>query len=156
VNVIHIDLTDLSGEGLTILVTAVQLINTLKEKNMTQETGTISWFDFPTHNEEKAMMFYKTLLNWNFIPMEPTYWGVQVGEEFIGALRQAKAQDLNKSNAFVMYFNIPSVKEGKELIERLGGKLVGPTVDINKSESGYYQKFLDLDGHLVAIWSQKA
>lgn len=121
----------------------------------TVQTGKLSWFDFPTKDETKSMPFYKSVLDWNFIPMGPGYWMIQVGKEMIGGLRKESVIESQSANAFVPYFTVPSTREGRTLVEKNGGKLVGETIAINGGEDGYFQNFTDLDGNLIALWSKK-
>lgn len=119
------------------------------------QTGKMAWFDFPTKDETKSMPFYKTVLNWNFIPMGPNYWMIQVDGGMIGGLRKESAAEFKTGNSFVPYFTVPSVREGKTIVEKSGGKLVGETVAITDGEDGYFQHFSDIDGNLLSLWSKK-
>ncbi len=119
------------------------------------QTGKMAWFDFPTKNETKSIPFYQTIFGWNFIPMGPSYWMIKVENEFIGALRKEAIEESKSRNAFVAYFTVPSVREGKMMVEKCGGKLAGETVAITDGEDGYFQNFTDLDGNLLSLWSKK-
>ena len=41
------------------------------------------------------------------------------------------------------------------MITKAGGALEGPVVPITNGEQGYFQKFRDLDGNTLALWSAK-
>lgn len=118
-------------------------------------TGKMAWFDFPTKDEVKAMKFFKTLFNWNFVPMGPNYWMILAENETIGGLRKEDVNEAKPRHGFLAYFTVPSTNEGKILIEKSGGKLSGETVAINGGQDGYYQNFTDLDGNLLSLWSKK-
>lgn len=119
------------------------------------QTGKMAWFDFPTKDETKAMPFFQTVFGWNFIPMGPSYWMIKVENEFIGGLRKEAIEESKSRNAFIPYFTVLSIREGKVNLEKCGGKLAGETVAINGGEDGYFQNFNDLDGNLLSLWSKK-
>jgi uncharacterized protein len=118
----------------------------------TVDTGKLCWFDFGTKDAKKAMEFYKQVLGWEFESAKPNYWMIKANGETIGALR--KDEKFHAAQGFVSYFAVPSVKEGRTVITKAGGKLVGDTVAID-GNMGFFQLFTDIDGNNVAIWSQK-
>ena len=122
---------------------------------MNYTTGKMALFDFPTKDETKAMAFYQAVFGWNFVPMAPVYWMIKAGNETIGGLRKETAAEFKLGNSFVPYFTVPSVKEGKMVVEKCGGQLVGDTVAITDGEDGYFQNFSDLDGNILSLWSKK-
>ena len=122
----------------------------------TPATGTFCWFDLPTTDEKKSMAFYKSVLSWNYKPMGPNYWLIEVDSRTIGGINLLTKTEFKASQGFVPYFTVPSVKEGCSMITKAGGKLVGQTVAIQNGEMGYFQQFTDLDNNTVAIWSIKA
>ena len=101
------------------------------------------------------MEFYKSVLSWNYKPMGPTYWLIEVDSKTIGGMNLLTKTEFKAATGFVPYFTVPSVKEGCSMITKAGGKLVGTTVDISKGEMGYFQHFTDLDNNTIAIWSMK-
>jgi predicted enzyme related to lactoylglutathione lyase len=117
------------------------------------ETGTLCWFDLATKDEAKAKTFYKQVLGWEFEPMGKDYWMIKVGTQTIGGI--SKSQKFQTGDGMTAYFTVPSVKEGKTIITKAGGKLVGDNVAIGGGEHGYYQMFKDLDGNTLALWSKK-
>ena len=119
------------------------------------KTGSFCWFDLPTTDEKKSMAFYKSVLGWNFKPMSPTYWMIEVDSKTIGGLNLETKTNFKSACGFVPYFTVPSVKEGNAMISKAGGQLVGSTVDISKGEMGFFQHFKDVEGNTVAIWSMK-
>lgn len=119
------------------------------------ETGKLCWFDFATKDHAAAMTFYKKVFGWEFeaMPKGTDYWMVKVGSETIGGLRKDKK--FTPAQGFTPYFTVPSVKEGRTVVTKAGGKLVGDSVAIGGGEHGHFQLFTDLDGNTLALWSQK-
>jgi predicted enzyme related to lactoylglutathione lyase len=118
----------------------------------TMETGTFCWFDFGTKDETKTMAFYKTVLGWKFEAMGTDYWMIKAGTETIGGLRKEKK--FTPAQGMTTYFTVPSVKEGRTVVTKAGGKLVGDSVAIGH-DKGHFQLFTDLEGNTLALWSQK-
>ena len=83
--------------------------------------------------------------------MGTDYWAVKAGGEVIGGLQKKAAA--TPGNGVLAYFTVPSVKEGKSVISKAGGKLIGDNVEIG-SDHGYFQLFTDLDGNTLALWSK--
>lgn len=119
------------------------------------KTGSFCWFDLPTTDEKKSMDFYKSVLGWNFKPMTPTYWLIEVDSQTVGGINLETKTNFKPATGFVPYFTVPSTKEGASMITKAGGQLVGPTVAIQNGEMGYFQQFTDLDRNTIAIWSMK-
>ena len=119
------------------------------------KTGTMSWFEMPTTDEKKSMAFYKSVLGWNFKPMGPTYWLIEIDSKSIGGINLETKATFKPACGFRPFFTVPSVKEGGSMITKAGGKLIGSTVDISNGEMGYFQHFTDLDNNAVSIWSMK-
>jgi predicted enzyme related to lactoylglutathione lyase len=122
---------------------------------MKQSTGSLTWFDIPTHNEAKSIPFYEEVLGWNFTTMNSTYWIIKVDGDFIGAIRKDLPDQAKSQNSFMPYFAVASVNESNLIIEKCGGKLVGEVIPITDGVDGYFQKFQDLDGNLLSLWSKK-
>ncbi len=119
------------------------------------ETGKLCWFDFATKDEAKAMPFFKAVLAWEFDPSGPMYWTIKAGKEMIGGLRKEPTTTFKAIEGFTPYFTVPSVTEGRSLVTKWGGKLVGEVTPINEGKDGHFQNFRDLDGNLLSLWSAK-
>ena len=124
-------------------------------ETMPTPTGKIVWFDFAIKNEAKSLPFFKSVLAWDFEPMGPDYWTIKCNGQTIGGLRKEKGTFIPANGGFVPYFNVPSLSEGKAMVNSNGGTLIGDTVAISEGKEGYFQNFSDLDGNTLALWSIK-
>ncbi|MBL7671457.1 MAG: VOC family protein [Bdellovibrionaceae bacterium] len=122
---------------------------------MNYTTGKMEWFDFPITDETKSLSFFEKLFNWHFTPMGLGYWMIEIDDQHIGALRKSDTRTNNTEHAFVPYFTVPSIKEAVSLLQKLGGQVDEPTVAIRDGADGYFQRFTDLDGNLLSLWSKK-
>ena len=119
---------------------------------MEMKKGQLEWFEVPTANEEQCFDFYSSLLGWNFAPAGPTYWMVQLDNKSIGGIAKESTSAAPTTKGFRPFFSVASVTKAAELIKQKKGTLEGEVVFID-ADSGYFQKFRDLDGNLMAVWS---
>lgn len=114
------------------------------------KNGQLAWFEVPTTNETQCFDFYSAVLGWKFAPAGPNYWMIQMENNSIGAV--AKIAGPQNAAGVRPYFTVGSAGNSAELIKEKKGTLEGDVVFIGQ-EMGYYQKFRDLDGNLMAVWS---
>lgn len=117
------------------------------------KTGEMVWFEFSI-TEKSKMDFFHKLFGWTFTEFGENYWGINLESSMLGGVALIDKSLFKPVEGFVPYFTVPSVKEGAPMIQSLGGSLTGDIVAITGGDDGYYQKFKDLDGNQLAIWSK--
>jgi uncharacterized protein len=122
---------------------------------LTAQLGKTTWFDLPVLDVVDARLFYEGLFNWQFLVMDGSpvsdYWVIQAGDEMIGGIRQVKQLDPQASGA-ILYFTVDDLDRYSSRVKELGGKLVGPKVELGKNR-GSYQWFRDRQGVLAGMWA---
>ena len=122
---------------------------------MDSKKGQLEWFEVPTTNEEQCFDFYSSVLGWKFAPAGPNYWMVQWENQSIGAIAKETDKLTPPAKSFRPYFSVASVGQAAKIISQKKATLEGDVVFIGP-EMGYFQKFRDLDGNLMAVWSLQA
>ena len=128
---------------------------------MTQNAcGMPSWFELPVVNLVDAMSFYEGLFGWRFVrtssPAEPDYMMIQAGALLVGGLRKVGANEGPREglSAPVVYFAVEALGAKIDRARELGAKPVGERVDLG-AERGSYQRLLDREGNMIALWAPR-
>ena len=125
---------------------------------MSDELGTTVWFDLPVSDLWDAMSFYEGLLGWKYCQMtestETDYLLIQAGEKLIGGMRKIvdKRPEPDRFAAPLLYFTVDGLETKVQRAKDLGAVVVGPQVDLGKGR-GRYQRLLDREKNLIALWS---
>ncbi len=118
----------------------------------------VGWFDLNVANLDRAKKFYETVFNLKLAdaPME---WGKQSFFPFnpqsaniSGALVEKKEYKPNSNNT-VIYFETENIIAEEQRIEKAGGKVVQPKMNIG--EFGFISIFIDTEGNTVGLHSRK-
>ncbi len=118
----------------------------------------VGWFDLNVANLDRAKQFYETVFNVKLTdaPME---WGKQSFFPFnpqspniSGALVEKKEYKPSSNNT-VIYFETEDIIAEEKRIEKAGGKVVQPKMNIG--EFGFISIFIDTEGNTVGLHSRK-
>jgi uncharacterized protein len=118
---------------------------------------TISWFEIPVSNIDRATRFYNELLAVKMAPEAygPTKMSVFPieGKGVHGALVQGDGYTPG-SNGTLVYFNAgEDLSPALARVEKAGGKVVQPKMAIG--EHGFMAIFTDTEGNRLALHSPK-
>ncbi|WP_196139042.1 VOC family protein [Aliikangiella sp. G2MR2-5] len=119
----------------------------------------VTWAEIPVNNMERAMNFYREILNVNFKRDEMDGFDFamfEAGEENItGALIHGDGYTPSTEGS-VVYLNGGDDLNGPlEIINRLGNQVLVPKTAINDGECGYFAQFIDSEGNRVGLYSLK-
>ena len=120
---------------------------------------TITHFDIPVDNIERAKKFYTDLFGWKIerMPGPMEYYGISTnnekGEMGVGG---GMAKRNNPADRITNYIDVPSVDEYLSKVETLGGKIVLPKTTV--PGFGYLAVCLDTENNPFGLWEtdQKA
>jgi uncharacterized protein len=129
---------------------------------MEQKLNSVSWFDLPVTNMDRAVKFYETILGIKIerLPMGPMELGIfpheQSGIGSGGALVYNPDHYKVTTDGVLIYFNSQSGDLANELgrVEASGGKILRPK-SLIAEDIGYMAVFLDSEGNKVALHSKK-
>lgn len=112
--------------------------------------GDICHLDLPVEDRERAKGFYGEVFGWSFQEMpEMSYTLFQTpGQNVGGGLFEPNEQ---MPKQIVDYLYVDSIEDASAAIERHGGKLLGPVVEV--PGYGSLRHFLDTEGNHLAIWA---
>ena len=118
----------------------------------------VGWFDINVSNLDRAKKFYETVFNVKLTDA-PEEWGKQSffpfnheGPNISGALVQ-KTDFVPSSNNTVVYFETEDNIAEEQRIEKAGGKVVQPKMNIG--EFGFVSIFIDTEGNTLGLHSRK-
>jgi hypothetical protein len=120
-------------------------------KSEKQQSASITWFEIPADNPERAKVFYSNLFGWkiNPFPGGGDYWHIDTGgadETPDGALKARK----QPQEPVVNYVSVDSVDKYADKIAKLGGKIcMGKTA---VQQMGYFAVCKDTEGNAFGIW----
>lgn len=118
----------------------------------------VGWFDLNVANLDRAKKFYETVFNVKLTDA-PLEWGKQSFFPFnpqspniSGALVEKKEYKPSSNNT-VIYFETEDIIAEEQRIEKAGGKVVQPKMNIG--EFGFISIFIDTEGNTVGLHSRK-
>ncbi|MGB0789699.1 MAG: VOC family protein [Marinirhabdus sp.] len=123
------------------------------------DQNTVSWFEIPVADMQRAVKFYNTILNVKIKIQD--FGGVKMGwfpsasgaYGATGSLIQHETYTPSHEGTLV-YLTSKDVENELGRIESAGGKILKPKTMISE-EHGYMALFEDTEGNRVALYSQK-
>ncbi len=115
----------------------------------------VSWFELSAKDPKNAMKFYENVFGWKFQRLDgQDYWLVTAGGKdepgINGAIMPRKAEAAPVVNTI----NVTNIDEAIGQIEKNGGKIVVPKMDVPMAGTLAY--FVDPDGTMFGILQPKA
>lgn len=118
----------------------------------------VCWFDLHVANLDRAKNFYETVFNLKLTDA-PEAWGKQSffpfspeSYDISGALVE-KSDFAPGSSSAVIYFETEDIVAEEQRIEKAGGKVVQPKMNIG--EFCFISIFIDSEGNTVGLHSRK-
>jgi predicted enzyme related to lactoylglutathione lyase len=115
--------------------------------------GALSWNELATSDVEAAKDFYAELFGWanEDIDMNGagTYTIVRTGDRSNGGIRALTPQEQGRPAFWLVYFGTVSCDEGAALAEKLGGRVVVPTMRV---PAGGFTVIADPQGAAFALF----
>lgn len=119
-------------------------------------------FEIPVDDLERARGFYSSVFGWNLMdfpmPDGSKYIGVHttpIDEKTRqplkpGAINGGIMKRTKTAKAPIFAMNVPSIDERIKQIEKAGGKVVMPKIDM--MGMGFYAYVTDPDGNVLGLW----
>jgi predicted enzyme related to lactoylglutathione lyase len=120
-------------------------------KSEKKQDASITWFEIPADNPERAKAFYSNLFGWkiNPFPGNGDYWHIDTGgadDSPDGALKRRK----DPQEPVVNYVNVNSVDKFADKISKLGGKICMAKTAV--PQMGYFAVCQDTEGNPFGLW----
>ena len=118
----------------------------------------ISWFEIPTIDINRAQKFYETIFGFEMVPMDfPSMqmrmFPVADHTGISGALTLAPDFYKPQADGVLVYLNAnPDLQQVLDKVEAAGGKVVVPKTEVSP-EIGFMGVILDSEGNRVALHS---
>jgi uncharacterized protein len=114
----------------------------------------VSWFEMSADDPKRAMDFYEEVFGWKFQKLEGgDYWLATAGDEkemgINGAIMPRKPQ----TPPVVNTINVVNIDEAIQRIEKKGGKIAVPKMEV--AMAGTLAYFLDTEGNMHGILQPK-
>lgn len=112
---------------------------------------TITHFEIPADETDRARAFYEQLFDWQFstLPGLEDYWVFDTGDpeqDASGGLMQRQAP----GEGIVHYIHVESVAESLAKALELGGQMVIPRSPV--PGMGWFAHLMDTEGNIFALW----
>jgi uncharacterized protein len=121
---------------------------------------TVSWFEIPVNDMERAMAFYEKVFDCKLgshqlgpIDMAWFPWNHEMGGAG-GSLVKSEGSYQPSENGVLVYFSSEDVNQELERIPKAGGKVLQGKTLITE-EIGYMALFMDTEGNRIALHSLK-
>ena len=113
---------------------------------------TITWFEIPADDTERARAFYSTLFDWLIDPFpvefREDFWMVTTTGE--GALSGEMLRRESPQDRIMVYIDVPSVEAYAKQAVDLGGRLVTEKTAV--PGMGYFVVIEDTEGNRFGLW----
>ncbi|MFH0857056.1 MAG: VOC family protein [bacterium] len=114
---------------------------------------TISHFEIPAFDVERAKVFYSGLFEWEFDEEMMDHWTIATRKLGQYALQGGLKQRKNNKDRVVNYIGVPSVDHYANRVAMLGGKIIVPKRAV--SGKGYFAVFSDTEKNVFALWEDE-
>jgi len=113
---------------------------------------TITHFEIPADDPERAVNFYKKVFQWKFQHMkEMNYWGITTKKEKEPGINGGLMKRENPGQLWSNYITVNSVDAYLKKVEKFGGKICMPKTLIGDGEFGAIGMFTDTEGNFVGL-----
>ena len=93
------------------------------------------WFELLTTDSDGVGDFYSNLFNWRFVPSPASgnYKTIMNGDTPIGGVIDLTDEPIEPNESrWISTFSVADVDQAAELIEKLGGEVIGEITEVNK------------------------
>ena len=114
------------------------------------ETGKISYIEFPARNIDATKAFYSSAFGWSFVDYGPDYVSFQNAGMDGGFYKSDKTANTATGSALVVLYS-DELEHTFEMVLESGGEIVE---QIFKFPGGRRFHFADPNGNELAVWSE--
>ena len=123
------------------------------EETGTEQYNTVTWWELPVRDLEKAQAFYGAVFGWTFQPFAEGYKGIVNGPEMIGGLFEAP--DKVGAVGVRVYVNVTDLEATLAAAEKAGGTVTVPRTEIG-GDMGWWGNFTDPEGRIIGLATNNA
>ncbi len=114
----------------------------------------VSWFELSADDPKRAMKFYEKVFGWKFEKLEGgDYWLATTGEEKEPGINGAIMPRKPQSAPVVNTINVSDIDEAIKKIEKNGGKVIVPKMEVEMAGTLAY--FMDTEGNMHGVLQPK-
>jgi uncharacterized protein len=111
--------------------------------------NTVTWWEIPVQNLEKAKEFYTAVFDWTYTPFGEGYEGISAVESMIGGLSQTASSD-EVGEGIRIYVQVDDMEAVFAKVEANGGATKTPRTEIG-GDMGWWGNFTDPDGRIIGL-----
>ncbi|TQV72328.1 VOC family protein [Aliikangiella marina] len=119
----------------------------------------VTWSELPVNDMERAMKFYKDILNVEFKREDMSgydYAMFATDEDLVSGALVAGEGYSPSAQGTVIYLNGgDDISEPLSKITKLGNQVVVPKTAIQDGAGGYFAQFIDSEGNRVGLYSKQ-
>jgi uncharacterized protein len=114
----------------------------------------VSWFELSADDPKRAMDFYEKVFGWKFQKLEGgEYWLATAGDDKEMGINGAIMPKKPQAAPVVNTINVTNIDEAIKKIEKNGGKVVVPKMDVPMAGTLAY--FVDTEGIMHGVLQPK-
>jgi predicted enzyme related to lactoylglutathione lyase len=110
--------------------------------------NTVTWWEIPVQDLEKAKAFYTAVFDWGYTPFGEGYEGILAGERMIGGLSASEAEGVGEG--IRIYVQVDDMEAVFAKVEANGGSTKTPRTEIG-GDMGWWGNFTDPQGRIVGL-----
>lgn len=120
-------------------------------KSEKKQDASITWFEIPADNPERAKAFYSNLFGWkiNPFPGNGDYWHIDTGGADASPDGGMMARK-DPRQAITNYILVESVDKAVAKVKKLGGKICMPKSAV--PGMGFFAICMDTEKNTFAVW----
>jgi len=109
--------------------------------------NTVTWWEIPVQDLEKAKAFYTAVFGWGYTPFGDGYAAVTAGEQMIGALSESADA---VGEGVRIYVQVADMEGVFAKVEANGGSVKTPRTEIG-GDMGWWGSFTDAQGRVIGV-----
>ncbi len=118
-------------------------------------TKVISWVEIPAEDFERAVNFYKSILNIDFQIIECKQEKMACFPNGEGAISYAPNLKPGKNGVLVSFNVEKNLKGAIDRIKENNGTIIQPKTKIEAEGRGYFAVFIDCEGNKVGLYGDE-
>lgn len=120
----------------------------MTDTTLTTGLNTVTWWEIPVKDLDKAQAFYGAVFGWTFQPFGEGYVGISAAGVMIGGLSTAGPE--NSGEGVRVYVNVADMEAVLETIEGHGGAVTTPRQEVG-GDMGWWATFTDDQGRAIGL-----
>jgi len=114
--------------------------------------NTVTWWEVPVQDLEKAKTFYTAVFGWGYAPFGEGYEGILAGEQMIGGLSTSEEP---VTDGVRIYVQVDDMEGTFAKVESSGGAVKTPRTEIG-GDMGWWGNFTDPEGRVIGLATTNA